>query len=91
MSDNDKAIVADGSPAKVSLQAGEQYSFCTCGRSAAQPFCDGSHKTTSLKPLRFTAEKTEDAWLCCCKQTGKAPFCDGSHKELYADQIGKAL
>ena len=77
----DKPIVANNKPAKVSLTAGEEYHFCTCGRSSNQPFCDGSHAGTSFTPRAFTAEKTDSAWLCQCKHSADAPFCDGSHKE----------
>jgi CDGSH-type Zn-finger protein len=71
-------------PAKVELEAGKDYWFCTCGYSANQPFCDGSHKGKGFAPSKFTAEKTGDAWLCQCKQTKSAPFCDGSHKSIAA-------
>lgn len=69
-------------PVKVSLEAGKKYFFCTCGHSASQPFCDGSHKGTDFAPKPFTAEKDGDAFLCQCKHTGNAPFCDGSHSGL---------
>ena len=74
--------IAGTSPAAVELEKGKQYAFCTCGHSANQPFCDGSHKTTSFKPHIFTAEKAGKAWLCMCKRAGNAPFCDGTHKTL---------
>ena len=54
----------------------------SCGRSAKQPFCDGSHKGTSFTPVKFTAEDTKTAFLCGCKHSAKAPFCDGTHKAL---------
>ena len=53
-----------------------------CGRSAAQPFCDGSHKGTGLVPLQYKPEQSGDAWFCTCKQSGNKPLCDGSHKRL---------
>ena len=79
---NDQPNIAAKAPIKVTLQAGKDYWFCTCGKSASQPFCDGSHKGTTFAPKKFTAEKEGDAWLCQCKHTGKAPFCDGTHKTL---------
>lgn len=77
-----EAIVAQRGPYAVELKAGRTYLWCACGRSARQPFCDGSHKTTSLEPVRFEAEQDGTAWLCGCKTTGTRPFCDGSHNEL---------
>lgn len=35
-------IIADIKPKKVSLIQGDEYYFCTCGRSSNQPYCDGS-------------------------------------------------
>ncbi len=76
------AKVASTSPAKVEVEEGKKYVFCTCGHSLTQPFCDGAHKGSDFVPLVFTAEKTETVYLCNCKRTEKAPFCDGSHKSI---------
>ncbi|MEZ9899198.1 glutamate synthase [Vibrio breoganii] len=84
-----KPIVADNKPKKVELTKGEEYYFCTCGRSKNQPFCDGSHAGTGFKPKSFTAEETADGYLCQCKHTANAPFCDGSHKQFSAEQVGQ--
>ncbi|MEQ1851190.1 MAG: CDGSH iron-sulfur domain-containing protein [Chthoniobacteraceae bacterium] len=81
---SDQPVIAAKAPAKVTLEAGKDYWFCTCGKSAGQPFCDGSHKGSSFAPKKFTAEKSGDAWLCQCKHTAGAPYCDGSHKKLGA-------
>lgn len=85
-----KPIVADNKPKKVSLKKGEEYLFCTCGRSNDQPFCDGSHAKadTDLTPKSFGAEKDEDAYLCQCKHTKNPPYCDGSHKQFDNEQVG---
>lgn len=82
MKTSDSAIIAATTPVKVELEAGKDYVWCRCGRSATQPFCDGSHRGTSITPLKFTAEKSGDAALCQCKSTGNAPFCDGTHATL---------
>ncbi len=74
--------IAAKNPAKVELEAGKTYYFCTCGKSNGQPFCDGSHKGSDFSPKAFTAEAAGPAWLCQCKHTANAPFCDGSHKAL---------
>jgi CDGSH-type Zn-finger protein len=77
----DEPIIADNKPVKVTLDKGEEYYFCRCGRSQDQPFCDGSHQGTAFSPLAFMAEK-ERNFLCMCKQTKTPPYCDGSHKAL---------
>jgi CDGSH-type Zn-finger protein len=41
-------IIADNKPKAVDLKQGEEYYFCTCGRSDNQPFCNGSHEGTSF-------------------------------------------
>jgi glutamate synthase domain-containing protein 2/CDGSH-type Zn-finger protein len=75
-------IISDRKPQKVKLEAGKNYAWCACGKSAKQPFCDGSHAGTSFKPVVFKADEDKDAYLCLCKRTGNAPFCDGSHARL---------
>jgi CDGSH-type Zn-finger protein len=64
------------------LVAGQTYYWCKCGRSAKQPFCDGSHKGTGLEPMSFTPTGAMTVRFCGCKQTAKPPFCDGSHLDL---------
>ena len=78
----DDAVVAQTGPYMMELVEGQKYAWCRCGRSGNQPLCDGAHSATDLKPVVFTAEKTEIAYLCGCKQTGGQPFCDGTHNEL---------
>lgn len=75
-------IVAAKSPCSVQLEAGKNYAWCACGHSTTQPWCDGSHKGTGIKPLVFKADKGEEAWMCACKQTSAGPRCDGSHNSL---------
>jgi glutamate synthase domain-containing protein 2/CDGSH-type Zn-finger protein len=83
-----KPTVADNSSIPVDLKAGEEYYFCTCGKSADQPFCDGSHKGSGFSPKAFTAEEGGQAYLCRCKQTANAPFCDGKHAQVPDDEVG---
>ena len=75
-------VVAQAEPYETELAAGETYAWCACGLSATQPFCDGSHKTTDIRPIVFAAEESETAWLCGCKRTGSGPHCDGTHNTL---------
>ena len=76
-------IVAQAGPYEVTLHAGKNYAWCSCGLSLNQPFCDGSHKVTDdLKPIVFVAAKEETVYLCGCKQTNNGPHCDGTHSTL---------
>lgn len=84
-----KPVVADNKPIAVELNAGEEYHFCTCGRSGRQPFCDGSHAGTGFTPRTFTADSDGEAYLCRCKHTADAPWCDGSHKRFTDEAVGK--
>ena len=74
-------LVAGPGPVELVLEPGEYY-FCCCGRSADQPFCDGSHKGTGLRPMKFSIEEKQSALFCLCKHTEDAPYCDGSHHDL---------
>lgn len=78
----DKAKIAGTSPLPVNLEEGKSYAWCTCGLSANQPLCDGSHKPTSFRPQMMVATETKTAYLCTCKQTANPGFCDGAHKKL---------
>jgi len=69
-------------PYAVEVTADQSYYWCSCGQSKSQPFCDGSHKTTSFTPVAFTAEKTGTVYLCGCKHSANGAFCDGSHNKL---------
>ena len=77
-----KGEVAATAPIKVEVEAGKNYFWCACGRSANQPFCDGSHKGSEFAPVKWTAEDDGAKFFCACKQTDGRPFCDGSHKKL---------
>jgi mannose-6-phosphate isomerase-like protein (cupin superfamily)/CDGSH-type Zn-finger protein len=75
-------LVARPKPFLVTLEGGRTYFWCACGRSASQPFCDGSHLGTGITPRKLLAPRTEEVLLCGCKQTAGAPFCDGAHTNL---------
>jgi len=75
-------IIVQKSPYPVQVEAGKSYHWCSCGHSANQPFCDGSHKGTGMTPVKFEATETKTVYLCGCKHTANQPFCDGSHARL---------
>lgn len=74
-------IVAKKGPYVMPLAAGN-HKWCACGRSAKQPFCDGSHEGTGISPIEFTLDKPTVVALCGCKRSEEAPFCDGTHSAL---------
>jgi len=78
----DEPVIAQKGPYQIDVEQGRAYFWCACGRSAKQPFCDGSHAGTTLSPLRFVAETTGTVNLCGCKSTDDKPFCDGAHNML---------
>ena len=75
-------IVAQKAPYGVDVEAGKQYYWCACGRSAKQPFCDGSHKAVGMAPMAWTAPDTKKAFFCGCKASKNKPLCDGTHKTM---------
>ena len=82
-------IIADNKPVKVNLSKGQEYHFCTCGRSKSQPFCDGSHVGTSFTPKVIVSDEDSESYLCACKHSANRPYCDGTHKQFTANDIGK--
>ena len=79
---SDGPIVAKKAPFPVEVEAGKTYFWCSCGRSARQPFCDGSHAGTGLAPLKYEAAEDGRLFFCGCKATAGQPLCDGSHSRL---------
>ena len=76
------ALIPQKSPYAKEVEAGKSYYWCSCGRSKAQPFCDGSHKDTGMSPVPFEVEESKKVWLCGCKHAKTQPFCDGTHSKL---------
>lgn len=79
---SDTPIIAQKAPFPVEIEAGKSYFWCACGKSASQPFCDGSHKDTDFVPKKYTADETKRVFFCGCKQSSNGVLCDGSHSKL---------
>jgi CDGSH-type Zn-finger protein len=60
----------------------DTYLWCACGKSKNQPFCDGSHKGTDIRPVELILENRKLVALCGCKRTCTQPHCDGTHLNL---------
>ena len=78
---DDAPKIVQKAPMPVNVESGKSYFWCACGRSANQPFCDGSHKGTEFRPLKVELEDGKVAF-CQCKRSGKGYQCDGSHSKL---------
>ncbi len=77
-----ECVVAQPAPYFIDVEQGRSYNWCACGRSANQPFCDGSHKRTGFDPVTYTATQTRRVLMCGCKASKKGAICDGSHNSL---------
>jgi CDGSH-type Zn-finger protein len=75
-------VITQKAPFGVEVEAGKSYYWCACGKSATQPFCDGSHKGTGISPMKYEATETRKVHFCGCRHSHNLPLCDGSHKSL---------
>ena len=69
-------------PYAVELPPGFKGFWCSCGRSATQPWCDGKHKGSGFRPMHVEnsyARGVNWALLCGCKYSFMAPRCAGNH------------
>ena len=77
--------MAECEPAIIKVQPGKVYSWCTCGLSVTQPFCDHAHRDIpdgSYKSIKVMFDKEEEVYFCQCKKTKTPPFCDDTHLTL---------
>ncbi len=92
-----KAAVPQMKPYFHKVEAGKTYSWCSCGASKKQPFCDGAHNafnkehSTEFKSVKYTADKDKTMWFCGCKRTGNQPECDFSHVKVLGGAIKKKV
>lgn len=76
---------------KGELKIGEVYSWCTCGFSREEPWCDRTceqdkpdmvdeNGERKYRPYRFQVNKDQTVFsICGCKYTQTPPVCDGTH------------
>jgi CDGSH-type Zn-finger protein len=72
-------------PQIIKTEPGKVYSWCSCGLSEKQPFCDNAHRNIEGMPFRSIKvmfDKEEEVRFCQCKQTKTPPFCDDTHTTL---------
>jgi CDGSH-type Zn-finger protein len=75
-------VIAQKAPYSVAVEASKTYFWCACGKSANQPFCDGSHKGSGFTPIKYEATESKTVYFCGCKHSAQKPLCDGTHKSL---------
>ncbi len=81
MESPDKPVIAQKSSLKMIMEPGT-YFWCACGRTAKQPFCDGSHKGTAFIPQKVVIDETRLVAWCMCRHSEKGYLCDNKHREL---------
>ena len=74
--------IAQTGPYQITVESGKSYWWCACGKSANQPFCDGSHKGSPFSPIEFIAKRDGEIDFCGCKHSATQPRCDGTHSRL---------
>lgn len=79
--------VYDKKPFRVDVKKYHLYTWCGCGISSLQPYCDGKacvhpqlRRRIKAGPVKYIAPEDREVWFCNCKQTKHRPFCDGSHR-----------
>ena len=73
----DKPESCDNKPLMQEVEPGT-YFWCSCGKSASQPFCDGAHKGTGFSPVKeVVLEKRKSSGACA--RTLKMPRIATAH------------
>jgi len=77
----------DITPYVVTLNAGQTYQICQCGRCSSAPFAaDNCPKAFSLHN-----RQKQLVWLCSCGRSAAMPYCDGSHNPRNEMSVWGAL
>ena len=76
-----ESVDVQNSPCPLDVEKGKSYWWCTCGKSANLPFCDGTHKGSDFVPLEFKAEESKTVHFCRCGRSANLPLCDGTHSK----------
>jgi CDGSH-type Zn-finger protein len=71
-------VLAQPGPYEVEVVEGRRYLWCSCGLSATQPWCDGSHEGTGFEPIAFVAPLSAVFHMCGCKRSENKPYCFGT-------------
>ena len=74
--------IAQKAPFGIEVESGKTYFWCACGKSANQPFCDGSHQGSEFLPIKFEATESKQTFFCGCKFSNNKPLCDGTHNNI---------
>ena len=83
---SEEPVMAKKGPFGVVVKKDETYWWCACGLSKTQPFCDGSHKGTNVKPVKYMADDNVMVAFCGCKQSKCKPYCDDSHIAIVVEE-----
>jgi CDGSH-type Zn-finger protein len=80
--------IAQKAPSAVEVESGKSYFWCAWGRSAKQPFCDGSHKGTEFIPVRFDAAETTSAYFCGANTAAPRRFATAATRNFSPPFVG---
>ena len=81
MTNPDEPICSKKGPYVIEEEPGKK-AWCSCGRSENQPYCDGAHAGTDMRPVIVDIEEAKTVAWCGCRRTKSPPFCDGSHAHI---------
>ncbi len=74
--------MAKSEPVGIEVLPSKIYSWCSCGLTQEEPFCDNAHRNIAglpFKSIKVSFDTPQVVWFCQCKRTKTPPFCDGTH------------